>query len=136
MSNPGDDSDDPRFVAAVDLVRRTGAQEFMIRYCEEDNPVVWMALAMHIVQQGRPVPRSQEGKEVWSVGAGFAPTQALFALCDVLIDGGTCQHCGRPTGFVADMDQQVDEELGSPFVCWYRWDPELATFRRKCEGQT
>jgi hypothetical protein len=62
------------------------------------------------------------------------PTQALFALCDTLMDGGTCQHCGKPTGFVADTERQLDEELGSPFVCWYRWDPELRTFRRKCEG--
>lgn len=129
-----DDSDDPRWPAAVDLIGRTGAREFQIRYCEEEEPVVWMALAMHLVKSGRPVPEGKGGKPVWSVGAGLRPTTALFALCDTLIDGGTCEHCGRPTGFIPDNERQVDEELGVPFVCWYRWDPELKTFRRMCEG--
>jgi hypothetical protein len=132
-SRPDDDSDDPRWVPAVDLVRRTGAREFQIRYCEEEEPVVWLALAMHLTRDGRPV--AEDGKETWSVGSGFTPSAALFALCDSLLDGGTCQHCGRPTGFIPDNERQVDEELGAPFVCWYRWDPELRTFRRKCEGE-
>ncbi len=131
-TRPDDDSDDPRWVPAVDLIRRTGAREFQIRYCEEEEPVVWMALAMHLIRDGRPVP--DDGAETWSVGSGFTPTAAIFSLCDSLMDGGTCQHCGRPTGFIPDNERQVDEELGAPFVCWYRWDPELQTFRRKCEG--
>ncbi len=130
-----DDSGDPRWMPAVDLVRRTGAKEFQIRYCEEETPTVWMALAMHLIDghSGRPVP--EKGQPHWTVGAGFTPSAALFGLCDQLIDGGRCEHCGKPTGFVPDMAQQVDEEVGVPFVCWYRWDPELKTFRRKCEGE-
>jgi len=132
---PDDDSADPRWVPAVDMVRRTGARAFQIRYCEEEEPTVWMALAMHGVVGGRPVPNG--GQETWTVGAGMSPTQALLNLCDNLIDGGQCQHCGRPSGFSPDFDViQLDEEAGIEAICWYKFDPELGTFRRRCEGQT
>lgn len=109
-------TDDPRFVAAVDLIGRTGAEQFVIRYCDEDEPLVWIAQARY---HGH-----------WQVAAALGPVGAVLALCDSLIDGGTCQHCQRPTGFAADVDPMPLE----PFICWYQWDPELRTFRRGCAG--
>lgn len=110
---------DERFIPAVDLIRRTGASAFAIRYCEEEEPVVWMAVATY--QRG--------GREVHQVGAAFEPVGAVFSLCDALMDGGQCAHCKRPSGFTPDFDPMPADQ----FICWYQWDPELKTFRRGCE---
>lgn len=106
---------DPRFPAAVDMIGRTGAEEFQMRVCEEEEPVVWMAMARW---HGH-----------WEVGASIDPTQALFRLCDQVIDGGHCTHCHKPTGFAIEFG---DMPLPGN-ICWQQFDPELNTFRRSCE---
>jgi hypothetical protein len=105
---------DPRLPAAVAMLGRTGAAEFQVRYCEEEKPTVWVACA-------------RWGKH-WEAAGAMSPLRAIFRLCDEVIDGGTCQHCQRPTGFSPELDALP---LGE-HVCWYQWDPELATFRRGC----
>jgi hypothetical protein len=107
---------DPRMVGAVDLLGRTGATQFQVRYCEEEKPVVWMALG----QWG----------DRWEVAAAMTPLLAVFGLCDQVIDGGKCTHCKRPTGFAADITEMPADDL----ICWYQWDPERSTFRRGCAG--
>jgi hypothetical protein len=106
--------DDPRFAPAVVMLGRTGAAEFQVRYCEEDQPVIWMAAA--------------RWGEVWETAAAMNPVLAVFRLCDQVIDGGVCQHCQRPTGFAPDLDEMPLDQV----VCWYQFDPELVTFRRGC----
>ena len=109
-------ADDPRLAPAVELLGRTGADEFQIRYCDEETPVVWMACA--------------RWHDHWETAAAMDPLRATFRLCDTVIDGGQCQHCHRPAGFSPDLDPMPL----APLVCWYQWDPELATFRRSCAG--
>ncbi len=116
---------DPRWIPAVDLLRRTGMREFQIRFCEEDEPVVWIAVARHDVIGGKPVAKG--GSPVWSAGAGMNPTAALFALCDSLIDGGICRYCQRPAGFAPDPEMGL-----LPGVCWQRWNPGRKEFSRSC----
>jgi hypothetical protein len=111
---------DPRAAAGVKMIGRTGATSIQIRYQDDEQPVVWMAV-------GEWTGGRQE------VGAGFDPTRAVLRLCEQVIDGGQCAHCHRPTGFEPD---QLDTMPFDPLVCWYQWDPELATFRRGCEGDT
>ena len=114
---------DPRFLAAVKLLERTGATGFRIGYSDEDDgpPVVWYACG------------------TWRGGAEAAasldPLQAVLRLCEQVIDGGHCAHCGQPTIFDPDMPMgsPVDELLDR-MGCRYAWDPELETFRRGCEG--
>lgn len=106
---------DPRLLAAVELIGRTGAEQFQLRYCEEEQPVVWVAAAQW---QGH-----------WEVGASTNPVRAVFRLCDQVIDGGLCTHCHKPTGFATDFGDMPLPQA----VCWYQWDPELETFRRGCE---
>jgi len=112
---------DPRFTAAVAMIGRTGASSFRIGWSHEDDgePTAWYALAAY------PNDRAE------AAGA-MDPVTAVLRLCELLIDGGVCQHCGRRTIFVADADTRGVERLG----CVYAWDPELATYRRGCEGDT
>lgn len=114
-TNKNNPERDPKFVAAVKLLERTGADEFQIRYCEEEKPVVWMAIA-------------RWGSR-WETSAAMNPFTAVFRLCDQVIDGGTCQYCNRPTGFDSDTDPMPMDV----FVCWYQWDPQTKEFRRGCD---
>jgi hypothetical protein len=95
--------------------------QFQLRYSDDEEPVVWMAVAIY-------------DDERWECAAARHPLKALFRLCEQVILGGTCTHCHRPTGFEEEPD-------GGPMpfdqsICWYRYDPELVTFRRACEGTT
>jgi hypothetical protein len=108
---------DPRFPAAVELLGRCGAEELQVRFCEEEKPTVWMALA--------------RWRGHWEVGAALDPLRALFRLCDEVMDGGLCLHCGKPSAF-SDGFEVLPDIMGDA-VCWYAWDPELKTYRRGCE---
>jgi hypothetical protein len=112
----GEDIPGPLFLAGVDLVRRTGAKTFEMRYSDDNNPIVWMAVA--------------EFEGGWDAGAGISPTHAVMRLLDQLIDGGSCTHCHRPTGVTAEW--QRDMPMANTF-CWYQYDPETEKFRRGCE---
>lgn len=107
--------EDPRLPAAAVLIGSTGADEFSVRYSDEEEPLVWIALA----RWGRK----------WESAAAMNPLLAVFRLCDEVIDGGQCTHCNRPTGFVPDLDTMPLDEL----ICWYQWDPSHKEFRRGCK---
>lgn len=115
-----------KFKAAIEMLGRTGSDEFQIRYCEEEEPTIWMAAAHWPYQEGL-VP------EHWDAAGGMTPWSALLRLMEATMDGGTCTHCHRPTSV---DDKPTDAILGATeaFICWYRFDPELKTFRRSCEG--
>ncbi len=115
-------------MGALDVVRRCGARETQIRYQDDEEPMVWMAVAgFHRGPDGIPT----EGEpNSWVVGAALDPMAAVFDLCDELVDGGKCVHCGRPTGFHPSFEEML---LDNPF-CWWQWDPELSTFRQGCGG--
>ena len=102
--------------AAVDMVGRTGAAQFQLRYSDDEPPTVWMAIA----QWG----------EAWEVGAAIDPAQAAVRLLETVVDGGWCTHCERPSGITADFGPMPLPGA----VCWYQYDPELKTFRRGCGG--
>jgi hypothetical protein len=125
MSEP---AEDPILLAGVDMIRRTGARTIQIRYSDDEEPTVWMAVCEHRMLDGMPVP--QGGISHFDAAAGMTPRRAVLRLLDQLIDGGMCQHCKRPTGVTEDFEGEMP--LSDAF-CWYRYDPELATFRRGCE---
>jgi len=99
------------------MIGRTGSTGFQMRYDDEQDPVVWVAVALY--KKGR-----------WECAAGPGPVEATLRLCEHLMDGGRCAHCGRPSGFNPDFDATMPLE---PLVCWYQWDPERKTYRRGCE---
>lgn len=111
--------DEPRFLAGLDMLRRTGAVDVQLRYQDDQEPTVWMALAGF----------NPDGDMAWKVGASFSPPRALFALLESVIDGARCTHCSKPCGIVDDHEEMPFEGL----CCWYQYDPELKTYRRGCE---
>lgn len=113
----------PKMKAGIDMVGRTGAAGFDIRYQDNMEPTVWIAVARY-------------PQDVWEAAAGHDAEQAVLRLCEQLVDGGSCVHCGKLTAFDPDHRTTALLEASAAFTCWYRWDPELATFRRSCEGQT
>ena len=112
--------EDPRLVAVVDLIGRSGASEFSFRYSDDEEPTIWMATA-----------KWPKGRE--AAGA-LTPLAAGMRLLEAILDGvGTCAHCGKTTGVSDDWEHEMPlNEL----VCWYVYDPETERFRRSCEGET
>jgi hypothetical protein len=64
----------------------------------------------------------------------MTPWRATFRLAEAVLDGGHCRHCHKMT---AVDDKPADDLLAATgeIVCFYRYDPELRTFRRSCEGK-
>jgi hypothetical protein len=112
------DPKDPRFIAAVDLLHRTGSREFQIRYDEEQNPIVWVAVG--------------KWGDVFEAAGGMNPLVAVMRLLETAMDGGTCAYCTRPTGVTDDW--RHDMPLAEA-VCWWVYDPETKKFRRSCEAE-
>jgi hypothetical protein len=131
MSKPLDgSSDDPRLGAAAKLIGRTGARSFQIRYSDDEDPVVWMAVGEWFMgPDGRPVGKG--GKQAFEAAAAMNPLQAVLRLLDQVIDGGFCDHCKRPSGVTDHWESKMPL---SDTVCWYVFDPEMEVYRRSCEG--
>jgi hypothetical protein len=123
-------TDDPRFMAAVDMLGRTGARDFTIRYCDEEMPVVWSVVVTHPVQRHNEDGSADVLMHQEAAGA-LNPLQALFRLCEIIIDGGMCTHCHRPTSFVPDLQPQAMP--ADQFVCWYTFDADSKSFVRGCQ---
>lgn len=117
MSN--DPSADPRFLACVELMPRTGAKSFQIRFSDDEEPTVWIAVGEWQTADG----------PVFEAAASLSPTQAVFRLLEAVLDGGKCAHCLRPSGITWDFDTMPMNKQ----VCWWQWDPEINKFRRGCE---
>lgn len=111
---------DPRLTAAVDLLHRAGATVFQIRYSDDEPPVVWIAVAGWVGPDGI----------VWQTGSSVDPVEAVMCLCETVVDGATCVHCGKTTSFIADY---AADPLAPGLVCDIQYDPELRVFRRSCE---
>lgn len=133
MADPTVLPDDPRFTGAVELLRRTGADKFRVGYSDEDDgpPTVWYAVATWTARAGGYKVRGQERHEA---AAALDPVQATFRLCDQVITGGECTHCRKQTIFDVNPGDSPFDALLDALGCVYAWDPELAVFRRGCEG--
>jgi hypothetical protein len=124
------DFDEARLVAGIDLLGRTGAKQTQVRYSDDEEPVVWIATALYDVV---PIDQPEaDPVEQWEAAGALNPISAVLRLCEKIVDGGTCTHCGRSTGVALGLDSMPLPA----FVCWYQFDPELRTFRRSCEGDT
>lgn len=123
---------DPRLTAGIALLERTGAREVQIRWHDMEQPVTWIAVGeWHVGADGAPTRRGEGVGVYFDAAAAMDPVRAVLRLCERMVDGGTCTHCHRPTGFEPDSIESM------PYAdtwCWWQYDPELKTFRRGCEG--
>lgn len=118
------DAADPRFLACIDLIGRTGAKQVQIRYHDDEQPILWLVAAEFPTIDG------------WAFEAAGAldPLRAALRLLETVLDGvGTCAHCERPSGVWEAWEQRPPFDAA---VCWYVFDPETEKFRRSCEGDT
>lgn len=106
-----------QMLACFDLIARTGASSVQVRFDDEVEPTVWMAVA--------------EFKGAHEAAGAMTPLLAAYRLAEILLDGGQCRHCKRPSGVT--LDWQDSMPLAEQ-ICWYIYDPELQKFRRSCEG--
>ena len=123
MTEPMSLEQERKLTAAVDLLGRTGASGVQIRYSDDESPVVWFVVAEY-------------GPDVWETAAGRDPVEALIRCASQVVDGGTCRHCNLPAVVETDWENPLDvfaNRIGFD-LCAYTYDPELATFRRSCEG--
>jgi hypothetical protein len=109
---------DPRFTAAITMLRRTGSTETQIRYDEEQDPLVWVCVG--------------KWGEVYEAEAGMTPLIAATRLAERVSDGGTCAYCARPTALTDDWKSPT---LMDDTFCWWVYDPETQEYRRGCEGE-
>lgn len=109
---------EPKAMAAVELLGRTGASSFGVRSSDDEQPVVWIAVVGY-------------GGRGWEAAAGHDPSEATLRLAEQLVDGGNCAHCHRPTALAMEHDETFP--VPGHDCCWYAYDPELNTFRRGCE---
>lgn len=124
--------EDPRFIAAAKLIGRTGARSFEIRFDEGDTKkqqTVWIAIGEWRIKNNRPVATG--GERRFECAAGMNPLTAVLRLLDIIIDGGYCDHCKRPSGVTDHWQSPMPM---SKDICWYVYDPELEEYRRSCEG--
>src|SRR5580765_8833229 len=88
--------DDPRFNAALDMIGRTGAQSMQIRFQDDEEPTVWIAVAQYGVDENH-VPQPEGGEITYKIGAALHPVHALMELLNQAVDGGECTYCHRGT---------------------------------------
>lgn len=110
---------EPVMIAALDLLRRTGAKEVQIRYSDDEEPTVWFVVGTW--------------GEQYECAAALSPPTAALRLAERVVDGGLCTHCGRATRVEVDFASELPL---ADHICWYVFDPENRTFRRSCEGDT
>lgn len=126
---PGEDGspNDPRFTAAIEMLERTGIATFGLRYQDDEEPIVWIAVVEYKAEK---TPKIGDGAEA---AAAMSPLQAVLRLCEQIMDGGQCSHCKRVCAIETDWRNRLPLEDA---VCWYVYDPETQKFRRGCEGET
>ena len=114
--------DEDKLRAAVKFLRNTGAHQIQVRYSDDKQPIIWIAVALY--------KENQADSNRVAVAASTTPTDAALRLCEQVADGALCTHCKRAVGFEPKMLNRMPYDL---LICWYQWDPELKTFRRGCE---
>lgn len=123
MSHPDLDKDKDKLFAAIEFIRRMGASQVQIRFSDDVEPTIWMAVALY--DKKNPL-----GIEGFDAAASSTPVDAAIRLCERLADGGLCVHCNRRVGFEPKV---IGTMPLNDVICWYQYDPEMKTVRRGCE---
>ncbi len=109
---------DGRFVAGVDLLARSGATSFDLRWQDTNQPVVWLAVA--------------SWGDHHEVAAGLHPIVALDRLLELVLDGGKCTRCGRPLAIELTASDDLIRDIELIGGCVLRFDSESRSYARTC----
>jgi hypothetical protein len=118
--------DDSFLAACIDMAQRCGAREWQIRYSDDSEPVLWLAYCLC---------RTEDSPQmVAQVAGGMSAEDAAFRLCERLVDGGLCTHCGKPSGLLEVEDTGPLTDVLSRAICWYRYSAPMKRFRPACRA--
>ena len=109
--------------ACVELIGRTGASTWQLRYDDREPPCVWTCVVEYDRGDGGP----------WEAAAGRGPLEAVVRLVERLVDGGICHHCGRPTALDTFDDDHPMRRSVAALGCLYSYDPDEGSWVRGCE---
>lgn len=124
--------EDPRMHAALELLRRTGQLEFQLRYSDDTQPIIWIAVGRwSIGDDGRPV--ADGGDEHYETASSTNPVQAVLRLLENMVDGGMCANCERPTGVLFPEDNRPP--ILRDAVCWFTFDADSKRFVSDCRRE-
>lgn len=133
----GFDETTERFiVATADAIGRSGASQMQLRYSDDEQPVVWFAVATwsaEMLEKLKPSGRDDSSSGHSEAMAAMTPVDALFRLLEKIIDGGTCTHCGQLTALVDPTEQNVTNLTRGIPACWWRYSPSLGKWQTGCE---
>jgi len=108
-----------KLAAGMEVIGRTGAEFTQVRFCDEDEPTLWMAYA-----------RYPDGGQ--QVAAALDLEEAVMRLCAQLINGGSCRHCHRGTGFTPRGLTTAVLDLSD--ICLTFWDDDAQAFTQACRA--
>ena len=98
-------------MAAVELLRRGGETEFQLRFSDEMDPTLWIAM----------VPLAEN---YWEVAAALTAEEAVFLLCRNLFSASACTHCDKLMMF---EPSELEFEM-FPDRCAITWSPALGRY--------
>lgn len=120
-------------IGLVDLIKRTGAWSLQMREVDDPPPLCWVVVVTHYIdEEGMPTADTQKGEQHYEAVAAMDLGTALKRMAEVLMDGGMCMTCKRPTAFYTDLD-------GAPgamelFACCTYWDGDK--YMKTCGRET
>lgn len=133
MKQPHPETLTPQFLAGIKLIQGTGARSFRIGYSDPDDgpPDVWYVCVEWGIDPATGRPLQTGGRISHEAAAAMTPLKAVLRLCEQVIDGGRCAHCGEVSSFVPDGSIELLNET----TCVVSWNPAVAEFRRGCEDK-
>ncbi len=118
-------------VGLVDLIKRTGAYSMQMREVDDPAPTVWVVVTTHYLNEdGFPCTDTDAELHVEAAAAQNLGT-ALKRMTELLMDGGMCVKCNRPTLFYALLDGDV--EFLRQVSCVTYWNGEQ--FVKSCQEE-
>lgn len=113
--------------AGIEMIGRSGADEFQIRYHDDEEPTLWMAAA----SWKRP------GGTYWDSAGGMTPRSAVLRLVGIVFENALCIRCQRKMTFSPQkrediLPKDLETRVKSD-TCYTGWDPETKKFLRDCE---
>lgn len=102
----------------------------LVHEVETEKATAYLVVVEHYIGSDRlPTNQREEAEYHIDCASGFTVGTALKRMVEMLMDGGKCVYCDRPTAF---WDQFDDHPEDHGAFCWTFWDADNDKFRRTC----